>query len=280
MPKGYNLLEAGDLTGRGASAIAAQVVSFAVRKNVRILVYPVSSRGKDFTLELLNADGVDPQERELLVVLFGPGLLPGSVRELGVTDDALARLLAGFVPAARASTVARGWRAKSSSRAGWWIMLGNLVLVIVGIVLLVINMGPAFSSMSGFGSSTGFDSPSIFGSMMWLFPFVFVSIVCLIVTVAAARHPDAVTESGAEQRDYLKGMKMYLQLAEADRFRMLQSPQGAVRVDLPDDGRTGPTGSSGAVEVEDRVQLVAVYEKPLTARRYPSCLPGRILEAV
>ncbi len=58
--------------------------------------------------------------------------------------------------------------------------------------------------------------------------------------------PAVLTEAGAEQRDYLLGVRDYLQLAEADRFRMLQSPEGAERVD-----------------VGDKVQIVKLYEKLL-----------------
>jgi uncharacterized membrane protein YgcG len=61
----------------------------------------------------------------------------------------------------------------------------------------------------------------------------------------AGRRP-VLTDAGAEQRDYLLGMRDYLQLAEADRLRMLQSPEGADRVD-----------------VGNHVDLVKLYEKLL-----------------
>jgi hypothetical protein len=93
VPSGYNLLEAGDLIGRSRTAMAAQIVSFAVRGNVRILDYPVSKDGGDYTLQLLRADGVDDQELTLLATFF-PGLPIGAVCALGVTDDSLAGGLA------------------------------------------------------------------------------------------------------------------------------------------------------------------------------------------
>ncbi len=36
-----------------------------------------------------------------------------------------------------------------------------------------------------------------------------------------------LTDKGAELRDHLEGLKEYIRLAEADRLRVLQSPQGA-----------------------------------------------------
>ena len=51
---------------------------------------------------------------------------------------------------------------------------------------------------------------------------------------------------GAQWNDYLLGMRMYLQLAEQDRLRVLQSPSGAERID-----------------VGDGKQLIKLYEKLL-----------------
>jgi hypothetical protein len=41
-----------------------------------------------------------------------------------------------------------------------------------------------------------------------------------------------LTALGAETRDHLRGLKVFIEWAEADRIRMLQSPQGAERVQV------------------------------------------------
>ncbi|TFB54695.1 DUF2207 family protein [Cryobacterium tagatosivorans] len=250
VPAGYNLLEAGDLAGRTSSAIAAQIVSFAVRGKVRILDYPVSAEGGDYTLQLLSSDGVDPQERQLLEILF-PGLRGGDVRELGVTNDALARDLAGFAPKARRSVTARGWRARAGGRGGLWIVIGLLGMLVAGIVLSAQSVADTINAM-----------PTMLGLIdsAWLFPFFFVTMVCLFVAIAAARNPEVLTDAGAEQRDYVRGMQVYLKLAEQDRFRMLQSPDGALRVTVPGSIGGGVGGGGGEV---DTVELVKLYEKLL-----------------
>ena len=47
-------------------------------------------------------------------------------------------------------------------------------------------------------------------------------------------------------RDYLKGIKLYIGLTGADRFRVLQSPAGAVRsVHWSEKGRSGYYAESG-----------------------------------
>ena len=44
-----------------------------------------------------------------------------------------------------------------------------------------------------------------------------------------------MTAEGAGVRDYLYGIRDYLQLAEADRIRMLQAPGTAERIDVTDE---------------------------------------------
>src|SRR5690606_5394354 len=72
--------------------------------------------------------------------------------------------------------------------------------------------------------------------------------VAEVVTVSLllARHP--LTSEGAEARDHLRGLEMFMRWAEADRIRMLQSPQGAQRT---------------RIDVNDPAQLLHLYEKLL-----------------
>ncbi|MBX0301467.1 DUF2207 domain-containing protein [Cryobacterium sp. 1639] len=244
LPKGHNLLEAADLINRPRSAMAAQIVSFAVRGNIRILDYPVTDGGGDFTLQLLRTDGVDDQELAVLATLF-PGLTIGGVCELGVTNDALAGALAAATADARTRNIARSWRARPPlTRARRWLLagLGALAVVIVAVLLLG-NLPP-----------------------QWWFPLVAVVSAAALVAAMAARRPLLLSAAGVERRDYLAGMKVYLDLAEADRFRMLQSPDGALRVTVPEavqaDTRPDTAGRPGA-SAPDTVELVKLYEKLL-----------------
>ena len=232
VPKGITLLEAADIIGRPGSGIPAQLVSFAVRGKIRILDYPVTASGADYTLQLLTAEGVDMLERELLIALFGVDLEPSAVQEIGVTDDALATAISGIRVTVRPGVIARGFRAKRSSLPGILITVGLFLLIFVAVGVFIAS---AFASaFSGWG----------FGS-------IFVVFLCVLVAAGFAWRPAVLTEAGAEQRDYLRGMRDYLQLAEADRFRMLQSPEGAQRVAVE------------GVNINDKAQLVKLYEKLL-----------------
>ena len=252
VPAGLNLLEAADLIGRPRSAMAAQIVSFAVRGKVRILDYPVSADGGDYTLQLLSADGVDDQELALLATFF-PGLTAGAVCELGVTNDNLARGLAAATADATTRNIARGWRARPAlTRARMWLLTGLGALVVIVVALL------AFGNLP----------------VGWRFPLVAVAGASLLVAFAAARRPVLLSAAGVDQRDYLTGMKVYLELAEADRFRMLQSPEGALRVTVPravPGAEPAPPAEPGASAAPaalaatgpDTVELVKLYEKLL-----------------
>jgi hypothetical protein len=67
-----------------------------------------------------------------------------------------------------------------------------------------------------------------------------------------------LTESGAHLRDYIAGMRVYLKLAEAERFKVLQSPEGALRVSGGEHATAGDQATGG-----DQSEVVKLYEKLL-----------------
>jgi uncharacterized membrane protein YgcG len=226
-PKDLNLLEAANLIGRVEAGLPAQLVSFAVRGNIRILDYPVTSGGADYTLQFVHADGVDAGESRLLEILFGEALQPGAVQEVGVTNDSLAVRLKAVNTGAAESVVGRGFAAKPRMRTGLITAAALFVVLFVSIGITVLTA--VLGALSG-----------------WMLLAIAVAFVSVFIGVGMAIRRPVLTEPGAEQRDYLLGVRDYLQLAEADRFRMLQSPEGAERVD-----------------VGDRAQMVKLYEKLL-----------------
>ncbi len=228
VPKGINLIEAGALLERRAnSGISAQLVSFAVRGNIRILDYPVTASGAEFTLQLVHANNVDVMEKWMLGSLFGTRLEPGAVREIGVTDDPLATAFSSLRISAGKQLEARGLRKSGSSRGGVLIAVGIVALLVVSILVAIIT------------GVAGIFSP-------WLIAALVVSFFGLFVSFSLSSRGPVLTDAGAEMRDYLIGMREYLQLAEANRFRMLQSPDGAERIN-----------------VGDQAEVVKLYEKLL-----------------
>ncbi|MEO7122080.1 MAG: DUF2207 domain-containing protein [Lacisediminihabitans sp.] len=236
VPKDLNLLEAAELIGRSSYAVPAQIVSFAVRGKLRILDYPVTAGDAKYTLQFLDQSGLDDQELRLLLALFGGSeahpIQAGAVREIGVVNDKLARSIGVVKSSVPARIIAREFKVKRSSSAGFFTAGGNFLLIFLAVGLTI------FSAFVGAFSAWGIGS-------------VFVAFICLFLSIGFAWRPAVLTASGAEQRDYLLGMRDYLRLAEADRFRMLQSPEGAERV------------KAQGFDVSDSAQVVKLYEKLL-----------------
>ena len=223
VPKDFNLFVGGDLVGRSATAVAAEFVSLAVRGNLRL-----ADEGKKYSVRFVQADGLDEQEQALLIALFGKFPVPGDVKTLGTTDNALAARLKKVVGTTRAHVNSRGWRARPR-----WV-------VPVALLLVMVALG-ALSLLLFVANLVASPVPSLAG-MVILFPAVSGIVIAALCAIPAR----PLTEAGAEKRDFVKGLKVYLDLAEADRFRMLQSPEGADRVDIG-----------------DQRQVVKLYEKLL-----------------
>lgn len=268
-PKELNLLEASEIIGRRSSGLPAQVVSFAVRGKLRILDYPVTGSGARYTLQLLSLDGLDPIELNLMKALFGDsaidhlarlrtsGILDeatmdviaaffdgdsgvadaslpriGAVQEVGVIDDAAATAIAGVRAEVRTSVAARGLLQKRSPVVG---IVAAALMFVMGFVSMGLFMLSVFSFQVNAWGIIGFVL-AIFG--------------CFVCAGFAYR-PAIPSAAGAVHRDYLLGIRDYLQLAEADRFRMLQSPEGAERV------------RAEGLDIRRPAQRVKLYEKLL-----------------
>lgn len=261
VPKGINLLESAEIVDRRWTGIPAQIVSFAVRGKLRILDYPVTASGAKFTLQLLDTSGLDELELSLLTALFHDGvdsrvlgllsrigifdqatfseiaaesstLTVGAIREVGVIDDSAANAVAAVQAASRKAVLEKGYKKKRSSLAGILIAAASFLLIFAGVGLVVASA--LMSSISG-----------------WGFASIFVAFIAVFISLGFAWRPPALSESGAEWRDYLLGMRDYLQLAEADRFAMLQSPEGAQRVRVE------------GIDIHNPAEKVKLYEKLL-----------------
>ncbi|MFC0681860.1 DUF2207 domain-containing protein [Lysobacter korlensis] len=233
VPDDLNVMAAAHLVGKPATAISAQLISLAVRRKIRLLDYPVKGGNAEYAVQLLDPTGVDPIEARVLRGLFGE-LTPGESRDLPKTDTALAKSLQKASKAAANSLRTDGLIEPIPKwlRGGW--------LRTIAIVLLVVAFLNEF-----FLVPAGAESP-------WTFPAIAAAVAALILVGVLARKPTRFTEKGAKRNDYLRGIKLYLEVAEEDRIRMLQSPEGAERVDLRE--RVGTI---------DRVQLVKLYERLL-----------------
>ena len=228
-PSNPELLVSAVLIGRTQRAVAATLVAFAVRGIARIVD---GGRkfwgGQKWSLEYVSADGtprlgsgptgVIGLERSLAHSFFGSTFEEGERADLSAPDDKRGRSIASVLKAAKTAAHSRGYERRGPRGP----VVGIILLCGVGAILAV------FTAIYLLDLARGGLIPAL------AFPLAIVTVI--VVSFVLAKRP--LTEEGAEVRDYLLGVKMYLQLAEADRLRVLQSPEGAQRsaVDTTDGG--------------------------------------------
>ncbi|HTL41266.1 MAG TPA: DUF2207 domain-containing protein [Pseudolysinimonas sp.] len=227
-PKGLDIMIAAQFIERGSTALQAQLVSLAVKRKIRLLGYPVQDAASaDYAVQLVDPTGLESWEQAVVDALFGPGAEPGAARDLQRDGDSdLAAALRPLVAALPSAVVQSGFHGgRVATPGGRWFLIGSIAATVLGLV------GAALSSWLGF----------LIG------PFTFIAgLVGIGIAAFGARKRTTLSQHGAETMDYLLGMKMYLDLAEKDRFAYLQSATGAERIDTTD-GR----------------QVVKLYEKLL-----------------
>ena len=229
VPKGLNVMVAAHIVDRESTAFSAQLVSLAVRGKLRILDYPVTDGGADYTLQYLDSSDLDDIELALMNALFGSKLEPGEVKELAPADVTLGNAVRSVTERAAQQQTTEGYRDKRQSTGCFFAGISMLAAFVIFAVLV-------FTSIATYSIS-----PIVIVVGIVAFLSIFVTFG---FAVGNSRGP--LTRKGSLQREYLEGMRMYLDLAEKDRFRMLQSPDGAERID-----------------VGDTKQIIKLYEKLL-----------------
>ncbi|MGN6325495.1 DUF2207 domain-containing protein [Pseudolysinimonas sp.] len=215
-PLRLGILPAARLLNRAVAARPAELVDLAVRGRVRLLGYP-TGHGRDeadYAVQLLDRSGLDAFESRFLDGLFAADAAPGSSRDLLRAGDAgLGKALDGAVSAASAWVDHEFYGPRRSSTAAKVWMGIAIALVVGGLVGAVA------------GGSVG-----ILLGIAALLPGL-IGLILGIVGAVGGRQP---TDGAKHLIDHLFGMRMYMQLAEADRMRVLQSVTGAERIDTAD----------------------------------------------
>jgi len=165
----------------------------------------------------------------LLKVIFGGKLVAGELKPYGTYDSRLATGLEELSTSAKTSLQPQGFQRKPTGRGfAALMMLAQVVLVFLGIGVVVLSVA-LFTNVSAL----------VVFSIVGAFFGIFIAAVLMF-------RPAQLTEKGREAKDFLEGMKLYLTVAEGERLRVLQSPQGAERID-----------------VGNNLELVKLYEKLL-----------------
>lgn len=230
-PKNASVLESAFIINRKKKAVAAQLISLAVARKIRIIETPAKgffASGNQYTMQLIDSEGLSGDESALAKAFFGSSLTVGDSYTIVKSDTAVGKEVYAVVHGIQRAMSSRGWRKTISAGK----RVRPAVLAIAATTLaFVMFLVMADDERGG-----------------WIPLLVsLVALVAAIITISVvARSP--FTAKGSELRDHLEGLHLYIRVAETERIRVLQSPEGAERT---------------PVDTSDRSQMLKLYERVL-----------------
>ncbi len=216
-PKDSSVSLSGALLGLHAT-FAAQLIDLAVRHYIKIyekseakLLSPAV-----YEFEIIRPiDDLREEEKEFLRDVFKDGTSVGAkvdTNSLKKDNSLSMRLMDNPTKIRKLKRTTYDIKQKSPEKSAWFKKFGTVVLVL-SLVLL---------------------SP----------PLLVVAIISLVMSSVLW----VLTDKGLELYRYLEGLKLYISVAEEERLKMLQSPEGAQKVQT---------------ETDDPRKLVKLYERVL-----------------
>jgi uncharacterized membrane protein YgcG len=216
-PDGLGVMPAAAFLGRPGRGLPAQFVNFAVQGIARLVEDPEEKESKRYRLEVIDRDKAVEKDDDLaLRKLFGVDL-GSSTLVLDRQNRKLGDRIASLVSESAAEPKKRGLIAQGKSHLTKLLRWSAFACFVAG-WFIVFWSGNA-------GVSSG----------LLVLQLVAI-IVGSVIVIGFGGVPTRRTRLGAETLEHLEGLRDYLQLAEADRLRVLQSPEGAQRTRIdPDD---------------------------------------------
>lgn len=202
--KGFNILRTEGLIEESVrqTAITAAIIELATARYLTIHEAPSEKkRAKpEYSLELIKLPhGLLPEQVKLTNALFGTSPHVGQIVHLKDLKNKLHSDYAAITKDVMKTLQTDGYFANNPLNAGGGLLAFGILLAVLAVFIL----------------STG--------SAIW---FAFGLGISGVVMLFASRTMPARTQAGVDARDYLLGLKDYIQLAEKDRITYLQSPEG------------------------------------------------------
>jgi len=212
-PDGLGVMPAAAFLGTPNRGLPAQLVNFAVQGIARLIEDPEQPDSKRYRLELLDRDKAVQKDDDLsLRKLFGKDL-QSSTLVLDRQNRKLGDRIASLVSQNAAEPRQRGLIAQGKSKLTKLLRWPAFACFVAGWFIVF------WAAEAGVGSD--------------LLTFQLVAIILgSIIVIGFGGVPTRRTQLGSETLEHLQGLRDYLQLAEADRLRVLQSPEGAQRTQI------------------------------------------------
>ena len=190
-----------------ASSVSAQILDLAVRRYLRLYENVEKKILKDkttYSVELIKAaDGLKPEEKAVVTMLFGDKMRVGSKVDLSDLSSKLYKKAAELGKTIDTQMAREGYFIQPPQKVFQKYLTWGIVLAVVGLIFPPFTLG-----------------------------FLFAGVVVLV----ASKLMPARTQKGVDARDYLYGLRDYMKLAEADRIKIMQSPKGSLleKIDVSD----------------------------------------------
>lgn len=209
-PKDISLFESAVLTKTSPKAITAMIIKMAINGNLRIIERAktgILSRGKAYYLYKNNSNNLTDVETITFNNIFKHGKNEVKISSLG------ANFAGETYYYAKTTAIQKDDRFYTKiSRIDVGIILALSILVFLSVLF-------------GLGALDGVVS-SLFSCLGILIVLSTINIIFSVILLSL--HP--LNASGAEIKNYLDGLKMYMKLAETERIKFLQSVEGAERL--------------------------------------------------
>ena len=228
-PKDIDLITASIIGKYVSSWLPAAYIDLTVNHKIKIIELEKKTWGKkNYRLELISTEGLSLNQQAVVSALFGDNPSLGSSYEIGAnkTDYRLFKKYSKLYKAA----------GESVKVGGYYRSLGKLKLSMYLLAVLVFMQAIIAQLFSSAGLTL------YFGLQIML------SIILTSVCVMIISNTRPLSEKGKAISDYLKGLELYIKVAEEDRIKILQSPGGAEKT---------------PVDTNDKEYMIKLYERVL-----------------
>lgn len=226
----YGLPEMAEIyIGKKKDAKVAMLLELVVKRKIEL----VKGEKKKWNINVRNLDGVGAEYIDLLAILNGGSQVKvGDMIELK-SHTASSKLIALKKAMEKKVTddlekdglVTNKWR-YGIKNGGFWNAV--VLTIVVAPVMIMIGMF-ILSVLDGvLGLDGTYGGVMVFAGYFYQVAFLVIVVTVLIViwVLGEAKKYEAYTLKGLEMSCYMEGLKLYIEMAEAERMKMLQSVKG------------------------------------------------------
>lgn len=201
-PKNLNVLSSAFVLNQKlqSQAATAGIIELCIKGYLRInelKTKKLFGSKTDYEIEVVKDTGQVTAERQLLLdALFDGKIAPGAKSQIAEQKNKLYTTITKMSESLAAELTTKGYFANNPQKARKRFYFAGSTLLVLGFMTISVGFGVGL-------------------------------IIAGIIVFGFALIMPARTQLGVETRDYILGLKEYIKMAEAERLRYLQSPQGA-----------------------------------------------------